>query len=240
MIFGRKRRSDAVEDSDAGPDEVLAAVEENDSDQAVDDLDDSVTEDAEQLLDAEDQDWREDGPFDYDEVDLGAEVARIDLETLIITPWDGLNLQLQVDEESRRVLAVTGVWAESGLELVLFAAPALGGLAADLRAEAIAEAEQANGTVEVAVGAFGPELRRVLPQSGPKGEKLFHVSKVWFAEGPRWLLRGTLLGEAALDTVAEDKTAPFVEFFRNVVVRRGNQPMVPGDRITMRLPEGAS
>jgi len=24
------------------------------------------------------------------------------------------------------------------------------------------------------------------------------------------------------------------------VVRRGNQPMVPGDRITMRLPEGAS
>ncbi len=186
------------------------------------------------------EDWRIDGPFDIEEVDLDGEVPRIDLETMVITPWDGLNLQLQVDEQTRRVVAVTGVWADSGLELVLLAAPARGGLAEELRAATAAEADELGGSAEIADGPFGPEIRRVLPHTGPQGEQLYHVSRVWFAEGPRWLLRGTLLGEAALDTEDITKAAPFVEFFRNVVVRRGDQPMVPGDRITMRLPEGAS
>lgn len=211
MIFGRKR--EAVE-ADVADESVVAADGE--------------------------QDWRYDGPFDIDEVDLDGEAPRIDLDTLIITPWDGLNLQLQVDEQSRRVLAVTGVWAESGLEVALFAAAADGGLADDLREAAVAEAAELGGTVEVADGPFGPELRRVLPHTGPQGEQLFHVSRLWFVEGPRWLLRGTLLGEAALDVDDATKAAPFLEFFRNVVVRRGSQPMVPGNRITMALPEGAS
>lgn len=87
-------------------------------------------------------------------------------------------------------------------------------------------------------GEFGPELRRVLPQAGPKGEQLFHVSRVWYAEGPKWLLRGTLLGEAALEDDATE-AAPFRELFRNLVVRRGSSPMVPGEPIVMTLPEGA-
>jgi hypothetical protein len=108
-----------------------------------------------------------------------------------------------------------------------------------LRTAAVEEAEAAGGTAEIVTGDFGPELRRVLPQAGPKGEQLFHVSRVWYAEGPKWLLRGTLLGEAALD--AENKeAAPFRELFRNLVVRRGTTPMVPGELITMKLPEGAA
>ena len=69
-----------------------------------------------------------------------------------------------------------------------------------------------------------------------QGQQLFHVSRIWFAEGPRWLLRGTLLGEAALAEGGEAKAGPFVEFFRNLVVRRGDKPMVPGELITMELP----
>jgi hypothetical protein len=190
--------------------------------------------------DAEVQDWRADGPFDDDEVDLAGDgVARIDLGTLIVTPWDGLGLQLQVDEQSRQVRSVTGMWHDSGLELSLFAAPASGGLADELRTAAVEEAEAAGGTAEIVTGDFGPELRRVLPQAGPKGEQLFHVSRVWYAEGPKWLLRGTLLGEAALDAENEE-AAPFRELFRNLVVRRGTTPMVPGELITMKLPEGAA
>ncbi len=33
--------------------------------------------------------------------------------------------------------------------------------------------------------------------------------------------------------------APFVELFRNLVVRRGDKPMVPGELIPMKLPDGA-
>lgn len=243
MIFGRKRRVEVeeaeIEEAPSADEEASEGASSASEQETVEGVDAGEADDTDLVED--DTDWRADGPFDFEEVDLGGdEVVRIDLGTLIVTPWDGLGLQLQVDEQSREVLAVTGVWNDSGLEVALFAAPQSGRLDADLREEAIEEAAEAGGTAEVADGPFGPEIRRVLPQEGPKGEQLFHVSRVWFAQGPRWLLRGTLLGEAALDAEEASKTAPFLEFFRNLVVHRGSEPMVPGERITMKLPEGAA
>lgn len=229
MKFGRKRSSENPGDDTR----IIAEDIDTDEVEAVADDEDAADVDVEEI------DWREDGPFDVSEVELaGDEIERIDLGTLILTPWEGLNLQLQVDEATRTVLAVTGVWAESGLEIALFAAPASGGLAAEHRAAVTREATEAGGTVDELIGPFGPELRRVIPQPGPKRERLFHVSRIWYAEGPRWMVRGTLLGAAAVDPSDESKAAPFVEFFRNLVVRRGSDPRVPGEPITMTLPEG--
>jgi hypothetical protein len=224
-------------DQDGLEDAAQAEGEIEADDQAeADDEDDAIDDD-----DVVETDWRVDGPFDFEEVDLhGDEVVRIDLDTLIVTPWDGLGLQLQVEEPSRQVLSVTGVWQDSGLEVALFAAPSSGGLGAELLEEAVNEVTADGGTAELTEGAFGPEVRRVLPQKRGKGEEQqYHVSRVWCAEGPRWVLRATLLGEAALEE-AEDKAAPFLEFFRNLVVRRGTKPMVPGERIVMKLPEQES
>ena len=239
-MFGRKR-TDEQAGSPAGtdPEATDVALELDEEAAASSDGVDDELEELDELdeLDDESDDPRADGPFDIDEVDLGQdEVNRIDLGALIITPWPGLNLQLQVNEATRQVRAITGVWRTSGLEVALFAAPASGGLADDLREELVDEAGQAGGTAELVAGPFGTEVRRVMPQTGPAGEQLFHVSRIWFAEGPRWLLRGTLLGEAALAEAAEAKAGPFVEFFRNLVVRRGDRPMVPGELITMDLP----
>lgn len=242
MNFGRKRTQVAEKIDDEEGRQIVG----EDADEPVDDPEAEAPEtgaDAdldESGDDTDAEDWRVDGPFDFEEVDISSDgVARIDLGALIVTPWDGLGLQLQVDEQSRQVRSVTGVWHDSGLEVSLFAAPASGGLADDLRAEAVEEAEQAGGSAEIVTGEFGPELRRVLPQTGPKGEQLFHVSRVWYAEGPKWLLRGTLLGEAALDPESKE-AAPFRELFHNLVVRRGSSPMVPGELIAMTLPEGAA
>ncbi|MCA0251558.1 MAG: DUF3710 domain-containing protein [Actinobacteria bacterium] len=224
MRLGRKRGTDAAEPLPPdGGDELASDVDELDEPDLP-------------ALDA--GDYRADGPFDVDEVELGGDdVQRVDLGTLIVTPWQGLNLQLQVHEATKQVRAITGIWRTSGIEIVLFAAPASGGLAQDMREDLIDEAERAGGNAQVADGPFGPELRRVLPQQNAKGEQLFHVSRIWFAEGPRWLLRGTLMGEAALTDGADSKAGPFVEFFRNLVVRRGSKPMVPGELLTMELPK---
>jgi hypothetical protein len=257
VIFGRKRKSattdpiDTEEESleivgdDAGEHEVDVDVDaepEGDYDEL--DIDDvealEAAEDAVSDDTGDDVDWRADGPFDSEEVDLTDDgVSRIDLGAVIVTPWDGLGLQLQVNEADRKVQAVTAVWKNSGLEVTLFAAPNSGGLAEELREDAVDEAEQAGGTATLADGPFGSEVRRVLPQEGPGGEQMFHVSRIWFAEGPRWLLRGTLLGEAAIGEADAPVVAPFVELFRNLVVRRGDKPMVPGELIPMTLPEGA-
>jgi len=260
VIFGRKRNpggSDPVDTEEEALEIVGADAGEHevDIDESVDedaprdpDLDESALAEAEieaaedEFDDAEEAeavDWRADGPFDSEEVELGDEVTRIDLGSLVITPWDGLGLQLQVNEASRAVQAVTAVWKNSGLEVALFAAPASGGLADELREDAVDEAEQGGGSATLTEGPFGTEVRRVLPQEGPGGEQMFHVSRIWFAEGPRWLLRGTLLGEAAIGEADAPLVAPFAEFFRNLVVRRGSRPMVPGELIPMTLPEGA-
>lgn len=261
MIFGRKRRPadadpvDTEEEAleivggDAGEhqgdldEDAVAAGESEELSLDEGDLDPDELEAAEAEVSgaADDEiDWRADGPFDSEEVDLsGDQVTRVDLGALVVTPWTGLGLQLQVNEATRQVQAVTAVWKNSGLEVALFAAPASGGLADELREDVIEEAEQAGGSATVADGPFGAEVRRVLPQEGAGGEQLFHVSRIWFAEGPRWLLRGTLLGEAAIGDADAPLVAPFAEFFRNLVVRRGSKPMVPGELIAMSLPEAA-
>jgi hypothetical protein len=225
-------------DENVGDDEYVDRSEDEGEFDDADQVEDELA--AAQADDSDVVDWRADGPFDAEEVELEADgVARIDLGALVVTPWDGLGLQLQVNEATRVVQAVTAVWKNSGLEVALFAAPASGGLADELREDVVEEAEQGGGTASLADGPFGTEVRRVLPQEGPGGEQLFHVSRIWFAEGPRWLLRGTLLGEAAIGDADAPLVAPFAEFFRNLVVRRGAKPMVPGELIPMTLPEAA-
>jgi len=238
-MFGRKRKVEDVEPEATLVDDSTPEMEELDEAEADErDADQGATE-APEAPELAEVDWRAEGPFDYDEVELGHDaVNRIDLGSLIVTPWEGLGVQLQVDEASRVVQAITCVWEDSALEVVLFAAPNSGGLAHDLREDLVDETEAAGGKTSFEDGPFGPQVKRVIPQAGPKGEQLFHVSQVWFAEGPRWLLRGTLLGEVALADPADPKALPFIEFFRNLVVRRGNKPMVPGEVIGLKLPEG--
>ena len=73
-----------------------------------DDMPAELREAAEDAEDEDEQpgtsrlDWRADGPFDSEEVDLTDDgVARIDLGAVIVTPWEGLGLQLQVNEADR-------------------------------------------------------------------------------------------------------------------------------------------
>lgn len=207
------------------------------SDEAYEDVDGTLDE----LEPEDDVDPRADGPFDFDEVDLDAdEVERVEFGPLVITPFEGLGLQLHGDPETGVVRALLAAYGESGLELALFAAPRTDGLAEELREETIEEATQAGGHAELADGPFGPEVRRVLPMEGPEGEQLFHVSRIWLVEGPRWLLRGTLMGRAGMVEGEAEPADVFVEFFRNVVVKRDDAPRVPGELIHLALPQGAA
>lgn len=225
MIFGRKNRQ-----AHAG----AAAVETPDEAPQVDDAPTDTDADA---GDDGEPDYRFDGPFDVTEVDLDAdEIERLSLGPLIVTPFAGMNLQLHGDEDSSTIYAALTLFEDSGLELALFAAPTSGGLADELREDTVEEAVQAGGSAELADGPFGPEVRRVLPMEGPEGEQLFHVSRIWLVEGPRWLLRGTLMGPAGLSEREDPPADTFVEFFRNIVIDRDDAPRVPGELITLSLP----
>jgi hypothetical protein len=180
----------------------------------------------------------EEGPFDSNEVDPSVLEGedRIDLGALVITGMPGMELRLQVDEQSNEVQAVLLVLEDSALELRAFAAPKSSGIWSEVRREIAAEATRMGGTASETEGPFGTELVLVVPVEDPEGQIFSQTSRVIGVDGPRWLLRATVLGRAAVEPEA---APPMEQSLRNVVVVRGSEPMAPRESLALRLPTGA-
>jgi len=250
-MFSRKKKAeeadlDEVFDDDVD-EELDDEVDEDFDDEFDDEPDELDEEDEEELIeDAEpldewqaldaSRDWREDGPFDINEVDLDADdVQRLDFGSLVVTPFDGMQLQMQVNQDEVQSLLV--VDGKSSIEIVLFAAPLRSSMLANTRAEMQAATKEAGGTMKLAEGPLGTEIRRSMPGERD-GKRTNQASRTWLAQGPRWLLRGTVTGQAALtDSVDEGEAQLLFEFFCNLVVRRGERPLVPGTLIALEVPD---
>lgn len=237
---------DDAADASARADDAVASDEDGATDEAADDGLDAAALDA--------TEWRTAGPFEVSELadsDDEDDQPRIDLGSIIVTPVPGSELRLQVNEaqdivSAMLVLPVTApitngaqpeVVGSSALELSAYAAPRSGGLWAELRDEISEAAAEVGGSAELAAGPFGVELRRLLPVTTPDGEQGYQPSRMWVAEGPRWLLRGIVYGQAAVESDDDDPAvAAVLEAFREVVVRRGDEAMAPGDLLPMSMP----
>jgi len=92
------------------------------------------------------------------------------------------------------------------------------------------------GTATETDGPFGTELVLVVPVEDPEGQVFSQTSRVIGVDGPRWLLRGTVLGRAAVEP---DAAEPMEATLRNVVVVRGNEPMAVRESLPLQLPPGA-
>ncbi len=256
MIFGRKKRKgDAADDEAASDAEVTDATdggEPTDADEAT--ADDSGGE--LDLADLDSRDWRGGGPYDIAEVDDVESIEsgpRIDLGSMILTGVPGSELRLQIAEDTQQIVSAmliieTIVEAPAGtkervqsyssaLELGAYAAPRSGGLWTELREEIAEGATEAGGSVSLAEGPFGVELRRLVPVTTPDGEEGYQPSRMWVAEGPRWLLRGIVYGQAAIEEDLDSPVVADVLFaFRQVIIRRGDEAMAPGDLLPLTMP----
>jgi hypothetical protein len=251
VIFRRnKKRAAEAENDDLAP-ELDTTSEEAASDDVAPgdgtDLADASTgdgaPDGEVELDVEAldaRDWRAEGPFDITEVDDVAgtpELPRIDLGAMVLAGFPGAELRLQMSEETQQIVSAMLIHQNSALEVGAYAAPRSGGLWTELREEIMASATEAGGSASLAEGPFGVELRRLIPVTTPEGEQGYQPSRMWVAEGPRWLLRGIVYGQAALEEGLESPVAEMLTAFRNVVVRRGDEAMAPGDLLPLTMPQ---
>lgn len=243
MIFGRKKKDADVEEpvdettevAEADAQDADEVAADNDTEEtAVDTTTDSQKWEEFDLS----RDWREEGPFDIEEVDLEAdEVQRLDFGALIITPLPECEIRLQITEDTQQIIAALLIKDESAIELSAYAAPRNPGMWAEIREEIIAGTQAAGGTADLVEGPFGTELVRNLPMTSPEGQLVFQPSRTWVAEGPRWLLRGVLYGKAALtDEFDNDVVGPFYDAFCDVIVRRGDAPMPMGDTLVLTMP----
>lgn len=191
---------------------------------------------------AKDKEPASDGAFDraegpYDAVEAPEDgMARVDFGSLQIPGVEGMSFNLEVDEQSQNVVAITVVLAEGGVQLQAFAAPRSGDFWPEVRQELAAGITASGGIVDVGEGPFGQELRASVPATDEQGNQGMQNVRFVGVEGPRWLLRGVMLGEAAAGGRAAEV---YEDVFRGCIVARGNQPMAPGDMLPLSLPEGA-
>lgn len=176
------------------------------------------------------------GPFDESE----ANPVRpyVDLGGVKVLPRDGLHLRLEIEEGSKRVVAVGLDFAGSTLQVQPFAAPRSSGLWDEIREQIADQISKQGGTTAVREGAFGPELVAQIPVAGT-GEQAgqMRVARFIGVDGPRWFLRGVIAGKAAVDAEAAEQIE---DLFRSIVVVRGNTPMPPRDLIPLRMPASSA
>ncbi|MEV7428963.1 MULTISPECIES: DUF3710 domain-containing protein [unclassified Nocardioides] len=175
------------------------------------------------------------GPYDVSELPPG-DGERVDLGSLLIGASSGRELRLQVDESTGEVQAVLLTGEDGALELRAFAAQRNGDLWSELRPRIVAEMGQRGGTATEVEGRFGTELACQLPVTRPDGQRVVQPSRIIGVNGPRWLLRATLIGRPAVDPEVYEE---WEDVITTIAVRRGEGAVPPGEPLPVTMPEGA-
>ncbi len=178
---------------------------------------------------SEPQDRSQNGPLDAAEA--GVLQPHLNFGSLRITPSAGLSIRADLDDNTKRVVAVTLEVAGQRLQLQAFAAPKSDGLWLDALAAMETSIAKQGGKVERIAGALGPELNAEVVLPAGAGRRTVRYVGV---DGPRWMLRGALLGDKIF---SEQNYQQLIGLFRAVVVDRGDLPLPPNELLPLTIPQ---
>ena len=167
------------------------------------------------------------GPFDVAEV--SPVQPFIDLGSIKVTPRVGLQLRLDVDDTTKRVVAATLDCDGSTLQVQAFAAPRNEGLWHEIREQVVAQVSKQGGSVEQVEGPFGLEVRATLPTADGTRRPVRFIG----VDGPKWFLRGVISGKGADEP---DNALAIEEVYRSIVVNRGQEALPPRELLPLRVP----
>jgi len=181
------------------------------------------------------EDRAENGPLD--ESEANAVRPYVDLGGVKIVPRADLQLRLEVEEGSKRVVAVGLDYAGSTLQVQPFAAPRNSGLWHEIRQQIVDQIHKQGGTTRIIDGTFGPEVQAQIPVTTPGQPQGSRLARFIGVDGPRWFLRGVIAGDAIVNP---ESAAKVEELFRSIVVVRGTTPMPPRDLIPLHMPNASA
>lgn len=215
-------------DSDADSDDSDADANDEDSETDDSDEDDS---DEEILAKSAPLDRATKGPFDSSE-DF-PELNRLDLGALKVPVVDGMQVRLDTDDDSERVLAVTLIHDGGGVQLQVFATPRSEGLWNTVRAQLAEGISTQGGESTELHTSLGKELTALVPaktEDGRPGQRAMRFAGV---DGPRWFIRAVFSGKAVTD---DEIRSELSALFRGVIVERGYEAMAPRELIPLTAP----
>ncbi|TMR18369.1 DUF3710 domain-containing protein [Nonomuraea turkmeniaca] len=163
---------------------------------------------------------RESGPWDADEPH--PEADRIDLGGLRLPHNPDFDVRLASLGDQH--VGVVVLYEESSLQLQALAAPRSSGLWDEVKTKILAQAKD----LEEREGPFGTELSGEIKADGN-----VRPARYLGIDGPRWFLLAVISGKGAHD---EAVFGAFVDFIKDVVVVRGDEPMAREEPITLRRP----
>jgi len=174
------------------------------------------------------------GPFDLSEVSVPENL--IDFGALKLPNVNrNLSVKVELEEDSRRLVALTLQTEASMLQISLFSAPKNNTVWLEVLELLTSSLESQNAKVESIVGSFGSELLVTMdvPISdvGTVSERIRFIG----VDGPRWLLRGSITGEAVTNLTEQ---AEIERIFRSVIVDRGSEALPPRELVPLTMPAG--
>lgn len=174
------------------------------------------------------------GPFDVSEVQDVR--PYVDFGSIRVATRENLQMRLEVEEATQRIVAVSMDLNGSSLQLQAFAAPKNEGIWHEIRTQMRQSISAQGGETEERVGSLGPELVAKIPLNDEAGNRTGHrLSRFIGVDGPKWFLRGVIGGAALNDAKA---AADLDDLFRSVVVVRGDVPLPPKDLLPLTIPGG--
>lgn len=117
-------------------------------------------------------------------------------------------------------------------QIMVFAAGNSAGLARESLDELCSQIVQSGGVANQCNGRWGREAHCQLPVAGLSAN--IDPMRVICVDGPRWMLRVTLRGAAAQTGLGP---GPFDNLIDELIVRRGDSLVVPGDALIFSVPD---
>jgi hypothetical protein len=174
------------------------------------------------------------GPFDLAEVPTLENL--IDFGAVKLPNVNrNLSIKVELEEDTRRLVALTLQTEHSMLQISLFSAPKNNPVWQEVLEVLTSSLESQNAQVETVIGAFGSEL--LVAMEVPDVDESTVLQRIRFigVDGPRWLLRGSITGEA-LTNVTEQ--AEIERIFRSIIVDRGAEALPPRELVPLTMPAG--
>ncbi|MFB9777976.1 DUF3710 domain-containing protein [Brevibacterium otitidis] len=233
-IFSKKKHStddEVAPETDAVAEDTDDTAEADGPVAAAEAAADEEGDDEEEFAKAAPLDREEKGPFDSEEE--APELNRIDLGALHLPVHDGMQLRLDAEEKTNKIIAVTVQHSGGAMQLQVFAAPTSEGVWNTVRGQIEQNIAKRGGQTDELYTELGRELLTRIPVQTSDGRKGLRIARFAGIDGPRWFIRGVFSGKAIDDG---EVRALFVEQFRNIIVHRGTEPMPPRELLPLTAP----
>lgn len=157
----------------------------------------------------------------------------LDLGVATVPNMTGLAVDIDLDPQTGMGKSFALEYLNSIASIQIFAAPASEDLWPEVRDSIVSGLRDQKVDCEIVMGAFGTEVRCVMPTVDLDGNSYVHPVRFLALTGDRWMMRVVVSGDAAVDGEAADKLN---QVLREISVNRGDEPMPPGQRMTITVP----